>query len=1261
MHSFERPSERARWSLVWPLCVTVLFAAVLPGRAITLSVQPAGRIGFDVLADGLLVAPIRLAVNGAILADSVVVTNGGIRLSGLHAADPLAVSFGADDYVAIRLPASIANATNSPPILDPVVEFKLSVNSFNPTRWKALFPDGPMPFHFLTCSMPAAQVWHQRGWLNATPKADPFPLLQDVHVGSPEISCLWNRNWSYLCPLGGHPIPVIGLWDPPSRLYVGYDFQGARAADQSERFIATAYCWQAGDTKSFITLAFPYGGVRYGDLIYPQGGETLASWFHLIIDNNLPDTEDPNERFQGRLFDRYGDRLPAVPAMNDLAWIPGKVRSSDFAGPIGLDLWGAGGETTFYPASTILLQGWTGHREMPIDTAVRRGDLASVAYARSRLGTLLTDYAKTFTVAGDRCLYWEKPLVGAWNTNWGGAPVTTMHNSEGWYAARVLVELYRYDRNSGKTNANYLQAIDGLFNWAKHFVWTRNEFPDVPSSPFAIGGTLSSAFLLDYYFTFKDDPQRQATAQQALQLANHLTWRYLQIWAMDSDRFDGALDSAFLLEPNSGRDWAGLACANEVAWNIDSLTQVYVHTGDPRMRYYLRGILQRWPALYRPNYEDSIADYGSDAFTEGLGLFDGSGPGRGSRYSYGFTEPLPLNEPVGQSSLRIVAGAKACIAFDKNGTGSDVTEYQTTGSGACSFRIVSALPGPFDVSFSYPFVDVSKMAVNLVRGNVVRLLGASDMTRPMQSPSSLYLRQLRNGDVIRIGALPAGLPTIPLDAPLTYSETNNLPRTLGSFAVLPLSGDYLLPQDWNDLHSFAGLIPGERWAYGVPYRQRLTAVTKPSQASAPGAKVVLVAYARSEDEALTQSPGLVLDDGSSLPLSGKPAPVWQAWPPIFTRVVLMDFAMMPASRALQQIDPKGTSLMGATMFQGTPAEWQPIQAALGSAGADFAQAESQRLALAALRTAYAQLPAGKIAVLPESTAGAGANFGAATGLRKQWRQLTEQQLVDQQSFNASRYPICFYLGGEHYVKTVAGSGDGKAAITRFLSGGGTLVVLASEPFPFYYGDGPADQPGPPDPLLPLLGLPIQIVFEQPPANVTVQQYPGQNVLASVPQEFAFPPGDQRLRSINRQLVSSAHRYVPLLKVVDAQGRDYGDAAGYVEFRTGPAKGGKVLYVWSTLLSGPQGQAIMADSVSWILNGALRPPHFNSIQKPIGTSVLLGFEAFPSVEYTLEFRDLLGQGGWSQLASIASESTNRDVQFGAESSPSSRFFRLVARP
>ncbi|HEX3000269.1 MAG TPA: hypothetical protein VHR86_08550, partial [Armatimonadota bacterium] len=295
-----------------------------------LAVRPAGNTGFDILANGVVVAPIRLSTGTAITAMRVEHHGNRLRLSGLRCKDPQAVAFAPNDFVSIVIPGEG----------DPEVRFQLTLKRFNTQRWQALFPKEPVPFHFLTCAMPSAQVWHQRGWLNATPNADPFPLLQDEHVGAPEISSLWNRNWSYLCPLGGHPIPMIGVWDPSIKRYVGYDFQEARAEDQSERNIATAYCWQQGNAKSFITLAYPYGGRRYGELVYPHAGAALRSHFRLIVDTTLGPTEDPNERFQERLFAHYQAALPHVPAMNDLSWIPGGSRLQDFAGPIGMGLFG---------------------------------------------------------------------------------------------------------------------------------------------------------------------------------------------------------------------------------------------------------------------------------------------------------------------------------------------------------------------------------------------------------------------------------------------------------------------------------------------------------------------------------------------------------------------------------------------------------------------------------------------------------------------------------------------------------------------------------------------------------------------------------------------------------------------------------------------------------------------------------------------------------------------------------------------------------
>lgn len=109
------------------------------------------------VADGRLVAPVRWAVNGAILADKVEAIPGGYRFSALRTKDPLAVGFATNDFVSITLPPpGSPDNTNLPPIPEPVVRFQLDLDRFNSAQWQALFPDGSAPFHFLVCAMPTA-------------------------------------------------------------------------------------------------------------------------------------------------------------------------------------------------------------------------------------------------------------------------------------------------------------------------------------------------------------------------------------------------------------------------------------------------------------------------------------------------------------------------------------------------------------------------------------------------------------------------------------------------------------------------------------------------------------------------------------------------------------------------------------------------------------------------------------------------------------------------------------------------------------------------------------------------------------------------------------------------------------------------------------------------------------------------------------------------------------------------------------------------
>ncbi len=1102
--------------MVWRLGLVAWLAGQSWAAFAAYSFAPRGQEGFDVLVNGAVVAPIRLAANGALLANEVTTNDTTIRLSGLHTKNTNAVVFASDDYVSLTLPSG-----GSAP--EPVVRFQLTFQSFHSDEWAGMFPSGqPAPFHFLACAMPAARVWHQRGWLNATPLDDRFPLLIDPHGGTPEIACSWNRNWGYICPLGGHPIPMIGLWDPVAALYVGYDFQDSRAStEQSERDVCTVYCWGSGTLSNFVALAYPEGGERFGQRSYPKAGNRLASYFSLVIQTNLPSTADPNEQFQGRLFARYTNALPRVPAMNDLAWQPGYPPREEFVHAVGPQVIYTPDPGKYFTNNTLQLSGFGGHIELPLDAWLLNSN--SLADLRKEIERLLSQYAKTNVVGGDTCLYWQQPLEGAWFHDWGDTNVITLHNSEGFFAGRILVELYRYDLAHTNVHPEYLAAIDGVFNWAKHFVWTRGEFSDVPSSPFAVGVTLSTAFLLDYYFTFKDDPVRATNAPVALRLANTLIWRYLCVWAMDSNLSDGALDSAFLAEPNSGRDWASVGCANEMSWVLDAIIQVYVHTGDERLRYYLRGMLQRWHSLYRDSYEHALDAFGKDALSEGYGLYQGCGPQPGKHYVYGFTQRIGMAEPIGNSVIRVVGGAAACIAFDKGGTACDVADYRTDGNGACSFRVVSSLPGAFDLSFSYPFVNQYNAAITRLRGGTLSPLGSNDVRFCRGAPTSVYFYGVQDGDVLTVGSVSNAPPFTP-DSSLVYDESAVQPLSSGPFVTLSITNELLLPQQWTSFHSFAGIVPGLHWAWTVPYQQRLGAASNAAPLSAPGAYAVLVAYSPPEDATLSAQPALRLADRTVLELNRTPVLAWRGWPTMFNRMVLLDYAMLWATNPVAGVEPQGCLVMGATAFMGDSNAWNSVEPVLSSAAQDFVQEENKRWAQVALQSGFAQLPTNLIAqlpaLLPFDVPGPALVFACNTGLRNQWTSLSPGQLVDASFFNATRFPLAFYVGDDDYVATVNTADDGKEAVIQYLAGGGTLAVLSESAFPFSNACDPSDtpttEPSPTDCLLPCVGLPLGLAFTNVPGGLSVLVNTQAVALPMVPPIFDLPQGGQTLPDRSNQ-------------------------------------------------------------------------------------------------------------------------------------------------
>ncbi|MDQ2730471.1 MAG: hypothetical protein M3Y56_02340, partial [Armatimonadota bacterium] len=561
--------------LFLPLCTALRAQQITSGALQIRAVRDGGAYtGFDLVSGGVTAATVRLSSTRLLTALHCETSRDGrfLTFSGLRGRQDTGLRMGLQDSVTVALPQ------NDP---YPRISFNLTIAAFDPVKWQAAV--GKQPFHFLALYLRDAEVWHQRGWLNATPHADPFPLLGDVHIGTPEISGYhYNRNWSYTPPLGAHPIPIIGLWAPAKAQYVGLEFAESRLRDNSEADIATGYCWNPGGDP-FAALVYPYGGTGYQQLVFPKTGTRLQSEGTLLWSLNLPATGDPNRLFWDHFWKEQQDRLPRVPAVVDLSWIPGKIRLPDFSEPGETYLFGP--ETDQYvKPGTVTLNGWGWRNESPVPLAVHKRDPAAMQPFETQAETLLRS-AKYFTVGGDPCVFWDKPLEGEWADHWGGAAVHTLHNANGFAAGRLFLGLYH---EAG--HREYLPIVDGVFNWAKHIAWTRNEFADVPSSPFAIGGTLSASFCLDYAAAFRDAPDavHRLRAQQALDLAHSFTYRYMVMWASDNNRFDN-IDSSFLWEPNSGRDWTGAACANEVLWNLDTLAQTAVQTGDPVLMWALQG------------------------------------------------------------------------------------------------------------------------------------------------------------------------------------------------------------------------------------------------------------------------------------------------------------------------------------------------------------------------------------------------------------------------------------------------------------------------------------------------------------------------------------------------------------------------------------------------------------------------------------------------------------------------------------------------
>jgi len=1136
----------------------------------------------------------------------------------------------------------------------PQVSFRLELEGFDEARWEATF--GRVPFHFLAGDARGAEIFHQRGWPIGTPVVDAYILPQCEGPGRQVVSS-WSRDWTYAPPIGAYPVPTVGAWTKSQRRYVGYDFHGARLKDHTEKNVASAYCWrlerkgtkgsvgerrgtkgdlgerkgtkgnlgelgnEEGKVGEFFALVWPFGS-PYNELRYPTDGDVVATHFRVLYHLDLGGDDDPNLFVNEWVWQTYRDWLPDVTPLNDLSWLPASFKPRTFSPPGVPRLWYQEGERPQWWQPHAIIPGGEGWDVSGIDYAYEQRNEEALRQLQEDVDFILR-YAKRETIEGDECVFWERPLEGD-GADFFGPGVRTIHSVSHWMLGRALLDVYRNEREA---RAHLLPILDGVLRGTKHILYTRNCYPDVPAAQFAWSVGPAARFCLEYHYTFRDDPERQELAQLALKLARSMTYRYLPLWASDNDPADD-LDASFMMEPNAGLEWLGAACANEVWVVAYALGETYVATGDPILGHYLRGMLERWPELFRDEYYPTIDGYGG-AFTERLGLFPGARQAHGTRAGYGglWGEFEKIAVPILDSKVRVLCGEKAALAFNLEGKHTTIADYRYARDGNFSFRLVpfpapSRSSPPFDVTVTCPSFDLREKTVRVRRGEQWETLGMERVVRFAVRPDTLYLRGLGYGEEVRIGDLPD-------DAPVLACQIAK-PRAPGAgtgpldgFTLVDLTQSCNQPTkcDWSDPDSLAGFEPGRKWVYGLPFalvdpdlNQGKASVRDAEVAvNAPAERVFALVGGVTEGSTLTLTFGG--GETADLPLAER-VPAFQAWPPLFKWQI--DLATQPtAGKTIRSVRATGCDLFALTLTEKSDGALKEPLLALAEAREKAVALRRTLAGLIGMKPLFEAF-SGHVAILPtpppsSPQTGPFVTLLRQAGLIEHVRVLRPGELVDPSVFNAQEIWVALYLGGENYLQTVNREGDVDEALVRYLKGGGTLVVVPNMPFPFYYnekdqvvisapkfglpicGSGARDRLNHPPVAPPSKGGEGGVDvsgWEDPPAGrtLTFTLNPEQEIITSLPQQFPFPErGDDRWRPIVN-VVDEQDRYVPIVSLKDENGRYYGDGAAFIEYRTGELAGGRVLYVWCTLTAQPDYQAgIVTDVLSYILKNTLPPP------------------------------------------------------------------------
>jgi hypothetical protein len=329
---------------------------------------------------------------------------------------------------------------------------------------------------------------------------------------------------------------------------------------------------------------------------------------------------------------------------------------------------------------------------------------------------------------------------------------------------------------------------------------------DLPWAVFSMGAANGGEFLLDYYYTFRDDPERRALAEEAWRLAEAIVYRNTYYYTADPDAAD-TLDPTFLLQAVNSHYWLGQVTWGEMGRIPEMAIRMYLETGDPFFRYLVRGCLERF-------YVGTIDVSGH--YTENLSIFGETGKKGSTSGGWGANNFRWLAEPLGNAVLQVDVGPRGAMAFCRGTKAIDIADYAFAAEASYAFTVVvdTALPGapegPFDIMVTSPRRSLAGAMVSL-NGQVL----PKDRFVVGTAGTDAYVRGVRNGDRVSIGAANAKPAPVPLRELPVRGAFSADPS--GRYTFVDLTRQDAVPINETWAGEWGGLIPGRMAAAHVQF------------------------------------------------------------------------------------------------------------------------------------------------------------------------------------------------------------------------------------------------------------------------------------------------------------------------------------------------------------------------------------------------------------------------------------------------------------